>query len=102
MTVHRDGNLKLSKDQVILLFQSVRELLINSAKHAGTGKAAAAVAVLGVHSSSKMVLCQGCDGNEGDGRTEIILGAVERDQILAEMRLLNSYGSYGVFAQRKP
>ena len=30
---------KLPDDQVILLFQSVRELLINSAKHAGTGQA---------------------------------------------------------------
>ena len=34
-----DADLKLPEDQVILLFQSVRELLINSSKHAGTGKA---------------------------------------------------------------
>ncbi|MBX3330139.1 MAG: response regulator [Nitrospira sp.] len=40
VTVHRDEDLRLPEDQVILLFQSVRELLINSAKHAGTGKAA--------------------------------------------------------------
>ncbi|HEY5931663.1 MAG TPA: response regulator, partial [Nitrospira sp.] len=31
--------LKLPEDQIILLFQSVRELLINSSKHAGTGEA---------------------------------------------------------------
>ena len=34
-----DEEAKLPEDQVVLLFQSVRELLINSAKHAGTGKA---------------------------------------------------------------
>ncbi|WHZ27694.1 MAG: putative histidine-kinase [Nitrospira sp.] len=35
-----DGqDLKLPEGQVILLFQSVRELLINSSKHAGTGQA---------------------------------------------------------------
>jgi len=47
VTVHQDGNLKLPEDQVILLFQSVRELLINSSKHAGTGKAAAAMGATG-------------------------------------------------------
>ena len=36
---HVNENLKLPEDHVILLFQSVRELLINSAKHAGTGQA---------------------------------------------------------------
>lgn len=35
-----DEELELSEEQLILLFQSVRELLINSAKHAGTGQAA--------------------------------------------------------------
>lgn len=39
VTVPDDGDLKLPEDQVILLFQSVRELLINSSKHAGTGEA---------------------------------------------------------------
>lgn len=39
VTVLDDGDLKLPEDQVILLFQSVRELLINSSKHAGTGEA---------------------------------------------------------------
>jgi signal transduction histidine kinase len=34
-----DQNLKLPEGQVILLFQSVRELLINSSKHAGTSEA---------------------------------------------------------------
>ncbi len=34
-----DEDLKLPEGQVILLFQSVRELLINSSKHAGTGEA---------------------------------------------------------------
>ena len=34
-----DADLKLPEDQVILLFQSVRELLINSSKHARTGEA---------------------------------------------------------------
>ncbi len=40
VTVSEDQDLRLPEDQVILLFQSVRELLINSAKHAGTGQAA--------------------------------------------------------------
>ena len=40
VTVPDDEDLKLPEDQVILLFQSVRELLINSSKHAGTGQAA--------------------------------------------------------------
>ena len=39
VTVSDDGDVKLPEDQVILLFQSVRELLINSSKHAGTGEA---------------------------------------------------------------
>jgi len=39
VTVPDDADLKLPEDQVILLFQFVRELLINSAKHAGTGEA---------------------------------------------------------------
>lgn len=34
-----DRDLKLPEDQVILLFQSARELLINSSKHAGTSEA---------------------------------------------------------------
>ncbi len=34
-----DEEVSLPEDQVLLLFQSVRELLINSAKHAGTGQA---------------------------------------------------------------
>lgn len=38
-----DEELKLPEDQVALLFQSVRELLINSSKHAGTGEAAVAM-----------------------------------------------------------
>ncbi len=37
--VPNDQGLNLPEDQVVLLFQSVRELLINSAKHAGTGQA---------------------------------------------------------------
>jgi signal transduction histidine kinase len=37
--VPEDQDLKLPEDQVILLFQSVRELLINSSKHAGTSEA---------------------------------------------------------------
>jgi len=39
VTVPDDADLKLPEDQVILLFQFVRELLINSSKHAGTGEA---------------------------------------------------------------
>lgn len=34
-----EQDLKLPEDQVLLLFQSVRELLINSSKHAGTSEA---------------------------------------------------------------
>ncbi|HET9395745.1 MAG TPA: PAS domain S-box protein, partial [Nitrospiraceae bacterium] len=34
-----EEELKLPEDQVVLLFQSVRELLINSSKYAGTGEA---------------------------------------------------------------
>jgi signal transduction histidine kinase len=37
--VPEDQDLKLPEDQVILIFQSVRELLINSSKHAGTSEA---------------------------------------------------------------
>lgn len=37
--VPEDKDLKLPEDQIILLFQSVRELLINSSKHAGTSEA---------------------------------------------------------------
>jgi PAS domain S-box-containing protein len=39
VTLPDEKELKLPEDQVLLLFQSVRELLINSAKHAGTGQA---------------------------------------------------------------
>jgi DNA-binding NarL/FixJ family response regulator/anti-sigma regulatory factor (Ser/Thr protein kinase) len=39
VTVPEDRELELSEDKVILLFQSVRELLINSAKYAETGRA---------------------------------------------------------------
>ncbi|MBX3302166.1 MAG: response regulator [Nitrospira sp.] len=39
VTVPEDEALELSEDKVILLFQSVRELLINSAKYAETGRA---------------------------------------------------------------
>lgn len=39
-----EGNdVQLPEDQFILLFQSVRELLINSSKHAGTGQATVAM-----------------------------------------------------------
>lgn len=37
--VPQDETLNLSDDQIALLFQSVRELLMNAWKHAGTGKA---------------------------------------------------------------
>ena len=37
--VPEDQDLKLPEDQFILLFQSVRELLINSSKYAGTSEA---------------------------------------------------------------
>lgn len=39
VTVLEDQELTLPEDQVTLLFQSVRELLINSVKYAGTGEA---------------------------------------------------------------
>lgn len=39
VVVPDSGDLKLPDDQVILLFQSVRELLINSSKHAETSEA---------------------------------------------------------------
>ena len=39
VTVPEQMDFKLPEDQVILLFQSVRELLINSSKHAGIGEA---------------------------------------------------------------
>ncbi|WHZ29586.1 MAG: PAS domain-containing protein [Nitrospira sp.] len=39
VAVPDDQGLDLPEDQRVLLFQSVRELLINSAKHAGTGQA---------------------------------------------------------------
>lgn len=38
VTVPKDHLLKLSDDQTVLLFQSVRELLINVSKHAGTNE----------------------------------------------------------------
>jgi signal transduction histidine kinase len=37
--VPEEKDIRLPEDQVVLLFQSVRELLINSSKHAGTGRA---------------------------------------------------------------
>ena len=37
--VPEDHSLKLPEDQTILLFQSVRELLMNASKHAGSGEA---------------------------------------------------------------
>jgi signal transduction histidine kinase len=40
VTVPEHRSLALPDDQAVLLFQSVRELLINSWKHAGTGRAA--------------------------------------------------------------
>jgi PAS domain S-box-containing protein len=40
-----DHNLTLTEDQMVLLFQSVRELLINSSKHAGTSTATVSMAV---------------------------------------------------------
>lgn len=39
VTIPDDRELELPEDQVMLLFQSMRELLINSAKHAETGRA---------------------------------------------------------------
>ncbi|MBS0184134.1 MAG: PAS domain S-box protein [Nitrospira sp.] len=39
VTVPENWELTLPEDQVVVLFQSVRELLINSAKHAGTAEA---------------------------------------------------------------
>lgn len=39
VVISDDQDPKLPEDQVILLFQSVRELLINSSKHAGTSEA---------------------------------------------------------------
>jgi CheY-like chemotaxis protein len=39
VTVPETEDLRLPEDQAILLFQSVRELLINSSKHAGSGQA---------------------------------------------------------------
>lgn len=39
VTMPEKDNLRLPEDQAVLLFQSVRELLINSSKHAGTGQA---------------------------------------------------------------
>ena len=39
VTVPEQNELTLPEDQAVLLFQSVRELLINSSKYAGTGKA---------------------------------------------------------------
>lgn len=39
MLVVPDEEVQLTEDQKMLLFQSVRELLINSSKHAGTGRA---------------------------------------------------------------
>ncbi len=39
VTVSEDNGLRLPEDQEILVFQSVRELLINSSKHAGIGHA---------------------------------------------------------------
>lgn len=41
--VPEQDTLRLQEDRVVLLFQSVRELLINSAKHAGTGEATVAL-----------------------------------------------------------
>ena len=38
-----EANLKLPEDQALLLFQSVRELLMNAWKHAATGKAAVTI-----------------------------------------------------------
>src|SRR5690348_6629554 len=39
VVVPEDPGLELPEDQILLLFQSVRELLINSSKHAGTSEA---------------------------------------------------------------
>ena len=39
VTLPEEDGLALPEEHVVLLFQSVRELLINSAKHAGTGEA---------------------------------------------------------------
>ena len=39
VSVPEEDCIKLPHDQVVLLFQSVRELLVNASKHAGTGQA---------------------------------------------------------------
>ena len=57
VTVPEQQSVTLSEDQTVLLFQSVRELLINASKHAGTGEAAVEM-------------------TEKDGRLEIVV----RDQ----------------------
>lgn len=44
-----DQDVNLPEDQRVLLFQSVRELLINSAKHAGTGEVILSMATRGDH-----------------------------------------------------
>jgi signal transduction histidine kinase len=43
VNVPEDPELVLPEDQAVLLFQSVRELLINASKYAGTGEAAVAL-----------------------------------------------------------
>jgi CheY-like chemotaxis protein/anti-sigma regulatory factor (Ser/Thr protein kinase) len=43
VTVRDQGEPALPEDQAVLLFQSVRELLINSSKHGGTGEATVTV-----------------------------------------------------------
>lgn len=49
VVVPEDEGLDLPEDQRLLLFQSVRELLINSSKHAGTGQAVLTMEKRGDH-----------------------------------------------------
>jgi CheY-like chemotaxis protein len=53
INVSEVDDLKLPEDQAVLLFQSVRELLINASKHAGTGQATVTLerrnGCLGIH-----------------------------------------------------
>ncbi|NGZ10907.1 MAG: PAS domain S-box protein [Nitrospira sp. LK70] len=49
VVVPEDQGLDLPEEQRLLLFQSVRELLINSAKHAGTGQAALTMEIRADH-----------------------------------------------------
>ncbi|PWT74587.1 MAG: hypothetical protein C5B60_06515 [Chloroflexi bacterium] len=73
VTVQDNGEVKLPEDQAVLIFQSVRELLINSWKHSGTGRAS-----VSLHQRDRELEIKVTDGGKGFDLADT---AADRDSV---------------------